>query len=397
MGSRIVNVDSAINLHDLRRMAKRRLPRIAFDFVEGGCDDELGIAHNERALHRFHLVPRYLDDISQRDQSVTLFGRTYGGPFGISPTGMAGLFRRNAELMFAQAAAAANVPYVMSIAATETLEELVKAARGTLWFQAYPTNDRNIVHDHLRRAREAGVEVLVVSVDVPAHSNRERNLRNGFGLPPKMPLPVLLEALRHPAWVLEYFLNGGPPQMKTNIPYVPNADAAKLARFFAQQSPCASQTWSDMETLRRLWPGAMLVKGIMHPDDAVKAIGIGADGIFVSNHGGRQSDRAPAPIEMLPLIRRAVGDKPTIIVDSGFRRGSDVVTALCLGAQAAFVGRPAVYAAAAGGLRGVQKALQILRHETDTAMAFLGCRHLAELGPHHLFDSVSLTLHQAKG
>lgn len=379
-------IQQAINIADLQRLAKRRLPRIVYDFIEGGCDDEWGIDRNEAAIRRHGLIPRVLRDISRRDQSVTLFGRTYASPFGIAPTGMAGLFRPNAEAMFAEAAAAANVPYIMSVAGTRSIEDLAAIAPANLWFQAYPMNDRAIMLDQVRRAGAAGVQVLVVAVDVPVHANRERNRRNGFGFPPKMPLPLLLEALTHPAWIVEHYRNGGPPVMQTNAPYASGPTAADVARFFGTQTPSGNQVWADLEALRRAWSGPLVVKGVMHPDDAVRCRDLGADGIYVSNHGGRQLDRAPAPIEMLPVIRKAVGPDTTLLIDSGFRRGSDIVTARCLGAQAAFVGRPAVYGSVAGSGAGVAKALQILRAEVDNVMGLLGATSLADLGEDCLFN-----------
>jgi (S)-mandelate dehydrogenase len=384
-----VKVENAINIEDLRRMAKRRLPRIAFDFVEGGVEDEEGLAHNEAAFRRYRMVPRFLVDVSRRDQSITLFGRTYASPFGIAPTGISGLFRRNADLMFAEAAAAANIPYVMSSVTNGSLEAAAKIAPN-MWFQIYGTNDRAIMHDLVRRARDAGVATLVITVDVPMIQKRERNLRNGFTRPLKLTASTVLEALLHPGWVAEYFRHGGLPMMENWIAYAPaGASADQVADIYGAQTPSADQTWRDLEEIRRLWPGSLLLKGVLHPDDAVRSIELGCDGIYVSNHGARQLDRATSPIEMLPMIRAAVGERVPLVMDSGVRRGSDVLVARCLGAEVAFVGRATMYGAAAGGLRGVQKAIEILRQEVDLTLGALGCPSLAELGPHVLFDSAA--------
>jgi isopentenyl diphosphate isomerase/L-lactate dehydrogenase-like FMN-dependent dehydrogenase len=383
----VVNVHNAINIEDLRRMAKRRLPRIAFDFVEGGVEDEEGLVHNEAALRRYRMVPRYLVDVSQRDQSVTLFGRTYASPFGIAPTGLSGLFRRNVDLMFAEAAAAANIPYVMSSVTNGSLEQAARIAPN-MWFQIYGTNDRAIMHDLIRRARDAGVATLAMTVDVPMIQKRERNIRNGFSRPLKMPASTILEALLHPAWLFEYFRHGGLPMMENWTAYAPaGASADAVADIYGAQTPSADQTWRDLEEIRRLWPGTLLLKGVLHPDDAVRSIELGADGIYVSNHGARQLDRATSPIEMLPAIRAAVGEGVPLVMDSGIRRGSDVLVARCLGAEVAFVGRATMYGAAAGGLAGVQKAIAILRQEVDLTLGALGCTALSALGPHILFDS----------
>ena len=349
-----MKVENAINIEDLRRIAKRRLPRIAFDFVEGGVEDEEGLLHNETALRRYRMVPRFLVDVSKRDQSITLFGRTYASPFGIAPTGLSGLFRRNVDVMFAEAAAAANIPYVMSSVTNGSLEAAAKIAPN-MWFQIYGTKDRAIMHDLVRRARDAGVATLVITVDVPMLHKRERNMRNGFTRPLKLPASTILEALLHPGWIYEYFRHGGLPMMENWIAYAPaGASAGAVADIYAAQTPSADQTWRDLEAIRQLWPGTLLLKGVLHPDDAAKSIALGCDGIYVSNHGARQLDRATSPIEMLPIIRAAVGDHVPLVMDSGIRRGSDVLVAHCLGAQVAFVGRATMYGAAAGGLVGVQ-------------------------------------------
>jgi (S)-mandelate dehydrogenase len=385
-----VNLHQAINIEDLRRMAKRRLPRIAFDFVEGGVEDEEGLIHNEAAFRRYRLVPRYLVDVSRRDQSVTLFGRKYASPFGIAPTGISGLFRRNADAMFAEAAAEANIPYIMSSVTTGSLEAAAKIARDNMWLQIYGTNDRAIMHDLIARARDAGIATLAVTVDVPMIQKRERNLRNGFTRPLRMTPAVILEALLHPGWVFEFLRHGGIPMMENWTAYAPaGANADDVAGIYAAQTPSADQTWRDLEEIRRMWPGTLVIKGVLHPDDAVRSVDLGADGIYVSNHGGRQLDRAPSPVEMLPGIRAAVGEKVSLVLDSGVRRGSDVLLARCLGAEVAFVGRATMYGAAAAGLAGVRKAIEILRGEVDLTLGALGCPTLAELGPHLLFDSAA--------
>jgi (S)-mandelate dehydrogenase len=385
-----VNLEKAINIEDLRQLAKRRLPRIAFDFVEGGVEDEEGLAYNEAAFRRYRMVPRYLVDVSQRDQSVTLFGRRYASPVGIAPTGISGLFRRNADLMFAEAAAAADIPYVMSSVTNASLEAAARIAGKNMWFQIYGTADRAIMHDLIRRARDAGIATLVVTVDVPMTQKRERNIRNGFTRPLKMTPAVVLEALLHPGWLVEFFRHGGIPMMENWTAYAPTgANADHVAGIYAAQTPSADQTWRDLEEIRRIWPGTLVVKGVLHPRDAVRSVELGADGIYVSNHGGRQLDRAPSPIDMLPVIRTAVGDKVPLVMDSGVRRGSDVILARCLSAEVAFVGRATMYGAAAAGFRGVEKAIEILRREVDLTLGALGCPKLSDLGPHMLLDNAT--------
>jgi L-lactate dehydrogenase (cytochrome)/(S)-mandelate dehydrogenase len=376
-------IDAAVNLDDLRKLAKRRLPKIAYDFIEGGLDDEDGLARNEDAFKQYPLVPRYGVDVTTRDQSTSLFGKTYSGPVGIAPTGGAGLFRRGGDLMLAEAAKAANVPFIMSGAATGLIEDLGRLAPEHGWYQLYIARDRKISEDMVRRAANAGLSTLVITVDVPVSSNRERNRRNGFVRPLKLTLKTKLEACRHPGWLVE-FLRLGPPMLSNWQAYAPNgATASEVAEFARTQMP-TPVLWQDIEAFRRLWPGKLVLKGVMHPDDATRAAAMGVDGIMVSNHGARQLDRAPAPMEVLPAIHAAVGDKMTVMYDGGIRRGSDVIIALCLGAKFVFVGRPTLYGVVAGGCAGAARAFDIFRNEIDLTMAQMGAPDIKSLGPQFL-------------
>jgi (S)-mandelate dehydrogenase len=378
-----LNLDRAINIDDLRRLAKRRLPKIAYDFIEGGLEDELGLARNESAFARFDLVPRYGVDVTACDQTTVLFGRTFSGPLGIAPTGLAALFRPGADLMLAEAAKAANVPFIMSGAGTGLIEDLGRVAPNHGWYQLYAARDRSISEDMIRRVADAGLTTLVVTVDVPINSKRERNLRNGFTRPLKMTFKTRLEALRHPGWLAE-FLRTGMPVFSNWKPYARlGASAAEIADFVAQQTP-SPVVWRDIEGFRRLWPGKLVIKGIMHPDDAVRCAALGCDGVIVSNHGGRQLDRSPASVEVLPAIAAAAGEKLTVMFDSGIRRGSDAIVALCLGAKYVFVGRATLYGAAAGGMAGAARALTIFRDEIGRAMAQMGAPDIQSLGPQFL-------------
>jgi (S)-mandelate dehydrogenase len=376
-------LDAAINFEDLRKLAKRRLPRIAYDFIEGGLEDEQGLARNEEAFRRCQLVPRYGIDVATVDQATTLFGRTYAGPLGIAPTGLAALFRHGGDLMLAEAAKAANVPFIMSGASTALIEDLGRLAPEHGWYQLYPARDRAISEDMIRRARDAGLSTLVITVDVPTNSKRERNLRNSFGRPLRLSLKSKLEACLHPAWLADY-LRHGVPAFSNWQRYAPaGAGADAVAEFVATQIP-TPVTWQEIEAFRRAWPGNLVLKGIMHPADATRALAIGVDGIMVSNHGGRQLDRSPAPIEVLPAINAAVGDKMTLMFDSGIRRGSDAITALCLGAKYVFVGRATLYGVTAGGCAGATKALAIFRDEIERTMMQMGAPDIRSLGPQWL-------------
>lgn len=367
-------------------LARRHLPRIAFDFIDGGTDDELCLKRNREAFEKYRLLPRYLRDVSQRDQSVVLFGRTYASPIGISPTGLAGLWRPDADLIQAAAARDANVPFLLSSAANASLEDVMHVAPEHVWFQMYCTSNERINDDLVKRAVKAQVGVLVISVDVPVNSNRERNRRNGFSRPLRMTPGVVLNAMGHPAWVLRYLRAGGIPMMRNWMPYATEgASAAQVADMYGTLTPAPMVSWEHLRRIRDAWRGPLVIKGLLHPDDAREAVRLGADGLVVSNHGGRQLDAAPSPLEMLPAIREAVGNQVELILDSGARRGSDVVIARCLGARAAIFGRPSLYAVAAAGQPGVARVLQIMRNEIDMVQAQIGCQAFEELDASYLW------------
>jgi L-lactate dehydrogenase (cytochrome)/(S)-mandelate dehydrogenase len=389
-----MRIDQAVNIEDLHKMAKRRLPKVAFDFIEGGLEDERGLDRNTGAFHKHNLLPRYLVDVSQRDQTQTIFGRTYASPFGISPTGGAGLFRRGADMMLAQAAAEANIPYIMSGSSNESIEAAGRTAPKNAWYQLYAARDSKISEDMIRRTADAGLDALVLTVDVPVHSKRERNTRNGFAnirgswLKAALTLKptILAEAMTHPGWIIEYVKNGGTPTLENWLPYAPSgASPDEVVAFNRSNVPAHAQTWKDLEKYRRLFPRTLIVKGIMHPADAVRCADIGCDGVIVSNHGARQLDQAPASLDVLPAVKAAVGDRLTVMLDSGVRRGADILIAMCLGAQFCFFGRPTLYGAVAGGLPGVKKAVDIFRSEIDLVMGQIGCQSLDQLGPDFLW------------
>jgi (S)-mandelate dehydrogenase len=375
-------MDGVVNIDDLRKLAKKRLPKIAYDFIEGGTDDEVGLVTNEQAFRKARLVPRYLVDVTTRDQSTTLFGRTYSSPIGIAPTGLAGLFRRGADLMLAEAARDANVPFIMSGSSTGSIEDLGRLAPDHGWYQLYSAKDQSVSEDMIKRSADAGLRTLVFTVDVPEGSNRERNTRNGWGRPLKLTWKTKFEALRHPAWMMEW-MKHGTPFFDNWAKYANSTDANKVADFVANQNR-APMSWKHVERYRELWKGNLVLKGIMHPDDAIRAHSLGVDGIMVSNHGGRQLDIAPSPLEVLPAIRDAVGDKMTVMFDGGIRRGMDAIVALCMGARFVFVGRPTLYGVTAGGTPGAAKALGIFKREIDITMAQMGATRMADLGPQFL-------------
>ena len=395
-----MRIDQAVNIEDLHQMAKRRLPKVAFDFIEGGLEDERGLDRNTAAFQKHNLLPRYLVDVSQRDQTRTIFGRTYSSPFGISPTGGAGLFRRGADMMLAQAAGDANIPYIMSGSSNESIEAAGRTAPRNAWYQLYAARDSKISEDMIRRTADAGLDALVLTVDVPVHSKRERNIRNGFAnirgswLSAALSLKpsLLAEAMTHPGWVLEYVRHGGTPTLENWLPYAAaGANPDEVVKFNRSNVPAHAQTWKDLESYRRLFPRTLIVKGIMHPADAIRCAELGCDGVIVSNHGARQLDQAPASLDVLPAVKAAVGDRLTVMLDSGVRRGADILIALCLGAQFCFFGRPTLYGAVAGGIDGVKKAVDIFRTEIDLVMGQIGCPSLDQLGPDFLWTEDRLS------
>jgi len=371
-------MDKAINIADLRRLAKRRLPRLVFDYIDGGAEDETGLARNTGAFQDHQLLPRYLVDVSQRDQTTTLLGRSYGAPFGVGPTGLAAFARPGADLMLADAAVAANIPFVLSGAGTASIEAAVQRAPEHTWYQLYVSRDAQITADLVRRGRDAGVQTLMLTVDVPVHGKRERDIRNGF-VPPVKPTPsALLNMLGHPRWLLD-MLRQGLPRFENWAPYAgEGASAKELGAFFASQIPF-TQTWRDLDTLRQLWPGKLVIKGILHPADAQRALDAGVDGIIVSNHGGRQLDSAPTALDVFPAIRAKLGQRVALMLDGGVRRGADIVKARALGADFVWVGRATLYGVAAGGLPGAQRAIAILRDEIDMTMAQMGITRMADV------------------
>lgn len=366
-----MRLSRALNIEDLREIARRRLPRIVYEYLEGGSEDQVTLAANREVFEAIKFSPRTLVDVSHRSQKATLFGRVYECPIGIAPMGAAGLFWREGDIALARAARSANIPFVLSTHSFVPLERLAWEAGGPPWFQLYMPRDREAARKLVRRAADTSCEALVLTTDVPVGANREYNERNGFSLPLRLGPRKVLDGLAHPRWLCGVF---APVWLSRRNPM-------KLPEWTTRRD---HMSWSDFAWLRDAWPRKLLVKGVLAVEDAQLALEHGADGIFVSNHGGRQLDGVPSVIEALPQIVSAVGEKLAIIVDGGIRRGSDVVKALALGADMVFVGRAAMYGLAAGGETGVRRALQLLRAEIDRVLALLGCASIEDLGPQYL-------------
>lgn len=380
-----MGVEAAINYEDLRRMARKRLPRIAFDFIEGGVDGEEGLARNAEAFSNISLVPKRMVNVDTVDGATRLFDQTYDQPFGIAPTGAAGLMRPGADLMLARAAKAANIPFIMSGASTATMEELAEITSDCGWHQLYMPRDRAIGDDMIRRAERCGFPVLVLTVDVPGLARNERDIRNGLAPPIRPTLSARAEALMHPRWIYDYLTGRGFTSNNWQKYISARAGRDELLKFLQTQLP-VSVTWDDVARVRELWPRRFVLKGVMHPADAKRAAASGVDGVIVSNHGGRQLDRATASVEALAPICDAVSDKMTIMLDSGIRCGADIVTARCLGAKFVFVGRWTLYGVAAGGQAGAHHAVAMIRDEVTTVMRQIGAPNADAFGPDFLMQ-----------
>jgi L-lactate dehydrogenase (cytochrome)/(S)-mandelate dehydrogenase len=356
-----------------------------FEVIESGVEDENALAWNERAFRQFRLMPRYLGEIAERDQSRTLLGMRYASPFGIGPTGFAAVLRPDADRMLAAAARKAQIPFVLSGAAATPIEAVAEQGGEVQWYHLYPARERRITDDIVARVRDAGIETIVLTVDNPVFPKRERDLRNGFSLPLRLSLDMLVQALLHPAWTFRYLSSGGMPLMDTWARYAPaGASPGEVGAFFRSQSP-SIQTWRDLERLRVAWPGRFVLKGIQHPDDARRAADLGVDAVIVSNHGGKSFDALPSPVDTLPAVKAALAGRIPVMMDSGIRRGADIVIALCLGADFVFVGRSTLYGVAAAGEAGAARAITILRDEIDLTLAMIGCGAVDALGPSFLF------------
>jgi (S)-mandelate dehydrogenase len=379
-------VEDAQNIFDLRDMAKRRLPKWLFEFVDRGTEDEVALRNNREAFERIQFRPRMLVDVSGRKLDTTLYGKEHKMPIGIAPTGAAGMMWYKGELALARAAKAAGIPFSLATGSITSMEEISGEVGGTLWMQLYMWADRKLSHQLVRRASAAGFEALLVTVDGAVAGNREYNRRNGFSVPFKYNSKNTLDVISHPRWMLgtlgRYIASGGLPE-RVNFP---DELKGKITTAYGgnKETRSDSLNWDDLKALRDIWPGKLLVKGLLHPDDAAKSVEHGADGVIVSNHGGRNCDAAPSPIEVLPDIVKAVGDKTTIVFDSGVRRGSDVVKALALGAKMVLIGRSTLYGTAAAGEAGAARALDIYRGEISRGLANISCNKVSEIGPHHI-------------
>lgn len=374
---------SAASVDDLRRIARRRLPRGVFDYIDGAAEDEQTLAHNHAAFEAIRFRPRVLRNVSGIDTTTTLLGRPLPFPLVLAPTGFTRIADPEGELAVARAASRAGLPYTLSTLGTRSIEE-VAAAGGTgarLWFQVYVWRDRGLVAEMISRAAAADYEALVVTVDTAVLGRRERDVRRGFSLPPKIGLGTFVDGAVHPGWTWRFVRSD--PIKFANVVGLDVGDgstAVSLAEYVNSQFDPALD-WDDLEWMRSVWNGPIVVKGIQTVADAVLAADRGVDAIALSNHGGRQLDGAPAPIDLVAPVAQAVGERIEIICDGGVRRGGDIVKAIALGATACMTGRPYLYGLGAAGERGVDHVINLFDEGMRRTMALVGVNRIDALGP----------------
>jgi (S)-mandelate dehydrogenase len=367
-----------VNVEDYRTLAQRRLPKIIFDYLEGGADDEIGMKHNREVFERYRLMPRRLVDVSKRDTGIELFGRHQAAAFIVGPTGLNAALWPKGDILLARAAEKAGIPFVLSTASNASIEQVAAASKGDLWFQLYIVQ-RKLAEQMVRRADAAGYSTIVLTTDVGVNGNRERDLRNNFGLPMRYTPRLIYDGVTHPRWSLGFMLDGMP--QFGNFVTADSSNVEVQATVMHRQMD-ASFSWDDFNWLRKLWRRTLLVKGIMRPDDAERCIDAGADGVILSNHGGRQLDAAVSPLDVLAESRARIS--APILIDSGYRRGTEIVKALALGANAVLLGRAPLYGLAAAGEVGVDDVLRLLKDEVDRTLAQIGCASASQLSPDYV-------------
>ena len=369
-----------LNVAEMRRAAQRILPRPIFEFADGGAEDEWTLQRNETAFDNLQLIPQTLRGAAERDLSVELFGKTLKLPVMIGPTGLSGLFYPNGEICAARAAAAAGTAFCLSHASVCTIEDLAATKIAPRWMQVFVYRDRGLTREFTERAKACGYDALVLTIDNQMTGNRERDVRNGFSIPPRLgPAQIASMAIKL-GWA---FRMRNHLKRVTFANYVKPGEAAEMAaiagRLASMLDP--SLNWGDVDEIRRYWSGPFILKGVLNPQEAREALSHGVDGLIVSNHGGRQLDGAASGIEALPAVVSAVSGRIPVLVDGGVRRGSDVLKALALGAAACLIARPQLWGLAVAGEAGVTRVLEILRNEIDRGMALCGASRVADIGP----------------
>ncbi len=377
---RWIKLNKCFSVAEARLRARKRLPRMMFDFVDGASGDESLSQLNSSALDAIRLMPRVLRDVADRDLSTEILGEQMGLPFGIAPMGMCALSWPNADQHMARAAASCKMPLCVSTASSATLETIIEAAEGYAWFQLYADQSAEFVDELVQRAKVSGYRVLILTVDVPIPSVRTRDLRNGFTFPLHLGPRQIWDFASHPHWSLASLIHGLGAGMPRPMNYATSSQGTK----FVRNASRGRATWEFLQRLRDRWPAKLVVKGVQCPDDAARICALGADAIYVSNHGGRQLNGAPTSIESLAVIRQAVGNATPLIYDGGIRNGEHVIKALASGADFAMVGRSVLYGLGAGGARGLSDILGLISTEASAVMGLAGHRQITDIGADNL-------------
>ena len=375
------------NIDDLRSLAARKVPKMIFDFIDGGAEDEFTLRRSSDGFNSYQLVPHNFVDVSEINIATDVLGRAVDAPLIVSPMGLQKLFYYKGEEAMVPAAGNHNIPFTLSSASSTSIEGVGNLSGGPKWFQIYAWKDPEIVREFIDRCKGAGFSALCLTIDVPITGNRERDVRNGFGLPLKLTPGMVLNLLSKPAWL--YHAKRNPMPTLANLVDRGEGDTsvANLARYTEEQLDKAI-SWDGAAKMKEQWGGPLGIKGVLRAEDAARAAEMGFDAVIVSNHGGRQLDHAPAPTDVLPEIVEAVDGRCQVILDGGVRRGTDVLKALCLGATACMAGRPYLYGLAAGGQAGAERAMEILKGEIRRDMMLLGCADVKDLGPQYLRQHV---------
>jgi len=374
------------SIEDLRLLARRRVPRAFFDYADSGSYNEETFRANRTDLEHIRLRQRVLVDVSARSTETTILGEKVSAPFALAPIGLLGMQHGDGEILSAKAANEAGVPYTLSTMSIGSIEDVAEATQKPFWFQLYVIKDRAFTKDILARAQAAKCSALVLTVDLQVLGQRHRDIRNGMTVPPEIRIKNIIDIATKPAWAWS-ILKGKRKTFGNLAGHVRGMENVNsLAAWTASQFDPALN-WRDVEWIKSIWPGKIIIKGILDPDDAKTAVGIGADAIVVSNHGGRQLDGAPSSIYALPRVAEAVGDKTEVMFDGGIRTGADIMRALALGARSCMIGRAYVYGLGAGGQAGVTRAIEILKKELDVTMALTGVNKISEIGSQVLVDA----------
>ena len=372
------------NIDDLRLLAKKRVPRAVFDYADGAAEDESTKENNGNAFRKWKFIPDVLIDVSEVETKTKVLGTEMPYPFALGPTAISYLFHHSGEPAVARAASKKNFPSTLSSIASTNIEDYAKSSNGSVWFQMYVWKNREISYDFIKRCKESNYKAIMLTVDVPVGGKRERDLRSGMTVPPKLTIASIIDAAFHPSWWWNFIF--GPKIGFANVKERFTGKKQKLNNImtYMNQQFDPSVTWDEAKEIANMWGGPFAIKGLMTPEDAEKAIEIGASAIVISNHGGRQLDSTAAPIDVLPEIAERVNGRAEILIDGGIRRGSDIVKAIALGADACLIGRPWVYGLAAKGEKGVETVIDVLASEVKRTLQLLGCKSIKDVKRRHI-------------